>query len=203
VRSGRPPAWESWCCTWADCAGGPGSIGDLLGTLVDVPGDRQPLGIALTDTAGHLARAVVAVLILQRLVGRRAVMDRLEQVGAVFVAIALGEALAATVAVLARWAGGILAVSEMGVFWRSWWLGGVAGGLVVVPLALAWSHPRALVWRRRRAGEAALMLAAVAGLSVIALSAEQPLTYMVFRRSSGPHCASARRERPWRSWSRR
>jgi signal transduction histidine kinase len=155
-------------------------LGDLVGTLVDLPGDRQPLGIALADTAGHVARAVVAVIILQRLVGRRAAMDRLEQVGVVFVAIALGEGLAATVAILARWAGGVLEVSELGVFWRSWWLGGVAGGLVVVPFALAWAHARASVWRGRRAGEWALMLAAVAGLSVIALSADQPLTYMVF-----------------------
>ncbi|HEV2922193.1 MAG TPA: MASE1 domain-containing protein [Actinomycetota bacterium] len=155
-------------------------LGDLIGTLVDLPGGRQPLGIALADTAGHVARAVVAVVILQRLVGRRAAMDRLEQVGAVFVAVAVGEALAATVAVLVRWAGGVLEVSELGVFWRSWWLGGVSGGLVVVSFALAWAHGRALVWWGRQAGEGALMLAAVAGLSVIALSAEQPLTYMVF-----------------------
>jgi signal transduction histidine kinase len=155
-------------------------LGDLLGTIVDLPGTRQPLGIALADTAGHVARAVVAVIILQRLVGRRAAMDRLEQVGAVLVAVAAGEALAATVAVLARWAGGVIEVPEIGVFWRSWWLGGVAGGVVVVPLALAWAHPRALVWRGRRVGALALMLAAVAGLSMIALSADQPLTYMVF-----------------------
>jgi signal transduction histidine kinase len=155
-------------------------LGDLVGTLVDFPGAREPPGIALVDTAGHVARAVVAVVIIQRLVGRRAAMDRLVQVGAVVVAVAVGEALAATVAILARWAGGVLAVSEMGVFWRSWWLGGVAGGLVVVPLALAWAHPRPSVWRGRRAGEWALMLAAVAGLTVIALSAQQPLTYMVF-----------------------
>jgi signal transduction histidine kinase len=155
-------------------------LGDLLGTIVDLPGDRQPLGIALADTAGHMARAVVAAVILQRLVGRRAAMDRLEQVGAVFVAVAVGEALAATVAILVRRASGVIEVSEMGVFWRSWWLGGVAGGLVVVPLALAWAHARASAWRDRRAGEGAVMLAAVAGLSVIALSADQPLTYMVF-----------------------
>ena len=155
-------------------------LGDLVGTLLDLPGARQPLGIALADTAGHMARAVVAVVILQRLVGRRAAMDRLAQVGAVFVAAAVGEALAATVAILARWAGGVLPVAEMAVFWRSWWLGGVAGGLVVVPLALAWAHPRAVVWRGRRLGEGALMLAAVTGLSVIALSAQQPLTYLVF-----------------------
>jgi signal transduction histidine kinase len=155
-------------------------LGDLVGTIVDLPGGAQPLGIALADTAGHVARAIVAVVILERLVGRRAAMDRLEQVGAVFVAIAVGEALAATLAILARWAGGAIEVAEMGVFWRSWWLGGVAGGLVVVPLALAWAHARGSVWRGRHAGEGALMLAAVAGLSVIALNAEQPLTYMVF-----------------------
>jgi integral membrane sensor domain MASE1 len=151
-------------------------LGDLVGTIVDLPGDPQPLGIALADTTGHVARAVVAVIVLQRLAGRRAAMDRLAQVGAVFVAVAVGEALAATVAILARWAGGVIEVPEMAVFWRSWWLGGVAGGLVVVPLALAWAHGRPSVWRGRRAGEGALMLAAVAGLSVIALSAEQPLT---------------------------
>jgi signal transduction histidine kinase len=155
-------------------------LGDLLGTIVDFPGDRQPLGIALADTAGHMARAVVAVLILQRLVGRRAAMDRLEQDGAVFVAVAVGEALAATVAILVRRAGGVLDVSEMGVFWRSWWLGGVAGGLVIVPLALAWAHPHASRWRGRRAAEGALMLAAVTGLSGIAFSGDQPLTYIVF-----------------------
>jgi signal transduction histidine kinase len=155
-------------------------LGDLVGTLIDFPGARQPLGIALADTAGHVARAVVAVVLLHRLVGRRAAMDRLEQVGAVFVAVAVGEALAATVAILARWAEAVLVVSEVGVFWWSWWLGGVAGGLVVLPLALAWAHPRASVWRGRRAVEGALMLAAVAGLSVIALSTDQPLTYMVF-----------------------
>jgi integral membrane sensor domain MASE1 len=155
-------------------------LGDLLATVVDLPGARQPLGIALADTAGHVARAVVAVIILQRLVGRRASMDRLEQVGAVFLAVAAGEGLAATVAIVARWLGGVMQVSEMGVFWRSWWLGGVAGGLVVVPLVLAWVHGRLSVWRGRRAGERALVLAAVAGLSVIALSADQPHTYMVF-----------------------
>jgi signal transduction histidine kinase len=155
-------------------------LGDLVGTIVDLPGARQPLGIALADTTGHVARAVVAVIILQRLAGRRAAMDRLAQVGAVLVAVAVGEALAATVAILARWAGGVIDVPEMGVFFRSWWLGGVAGGLVVVPLVLAWAHPRPSLWPGRDVGEWALMLAAVAGLSVIALSADQPLTYMVF-----------------------
>jgi signal transduction histidine kinase len=155
-------------------------LGDLFGTIVDLPGSRQPLAIALADTGGHVARAVVATILLQRLVGRRAAMDRLEQVGAVLAAVAVGEALAAATAILARWLGGELPLSEMVVFARSWWLGGLAGGLVVVPLALAWAYTRPSVWLGRRAAEGVLVLAAVAGLSVVALSAEQPLTYMVF-----------------------
>jgi signal transduction histidine kinase len=156
-------------------------LGDLFGTIVDLPGTRQPLPIALADTGGHVARAVVATIVLQRLVGRRAAMDRLEQVGAVLAAVAVGEAIAAATAIPARWLGGELPLSEMVVFARSWWLGGLAGGLVVVPLALAWAYARPSVWLgRRRAAEGALMLAAVAGLSVVALSADQPLTYMVF-----------------------
>ena len=150
-------------------------LGDLLTREFTLP-----LWAVLAETAGNLARALLAVVILRRLVGRRAAMDQLPQVGAVFVAVAVGEAVSATVAMLARQAGGLIDVSEMGVFWRSWWLGGLAGGLVVVPLALAWAHPRASAWRGRRAAEAALTLAAVIGLSVIAFSADQPFTYIMF-----------------------
>jgi hypothetical protein len=65
------------------------------------------------------------------------------------------------------------------VVWRSWWLGDVAGGVVVVPLALAWAQPPARDWRGRML-EGVLMLATVGALSAIALSAKQPLTYLVF-----------------------
>jgi signal transduction histidine kinase len=150
-------------------------LGDLLAREFTLP-----LWAVLTETAGNMARALLAVVILRRLVGRRAAMDQLPQVGAVFVAVAVGEAVSATVAMLVRQGGGLIDVSEMGLFWRSWWLGGLSGGLVVVPLALAWAHARASDWRGRRAVEGALVLAAVAGLSIIAMSAAQPLTYMVF-----------------------
>jgi signal transduction histidine kinase len=150
-------------------------LGDLLSRELAL----LPLGTALAETAGNMARALLAVVILQRLVGRRAAMDRLEHVGAVFAAVAVGEAVSATVAMLALRAGEVIETSEMGVFWRSWWLGGLAGGLVVVPLAMAWAHTRARAWRGR-AVEGALMLAAVIGLSAIAVSADQPLTYIVF-----------------------
>jgi signal transduction histidine kinase len=150
-------------------------LGDLLTREFALP-----LWSVLVETAGNMARALIAVLILQRLVGRRAAMDRLEHVGAVLAAVAVGEAVSATVAMLVRQKGGLIEVPEMALFWRSWWLGGLAGGLVVVPLAMAWAHAPASVWRGRHAVEGVLMLTAVVGLSVTAFSAGQPLTYIVF-----------------------
>jgi signal transduction histidine kinase len=154
--------------------------GVLLGDLLSREFGLLPLGTAVAESAGNIVRAVVAVLILRRLAGPRAGMDRLGQVGAVLLAVGVGEAISATVAMLALRAGDVIEPSEMSVFWRSWWLGGVAGALVVVPLALAWAQPLASAWRGRGAWEGALMLAAVVGLSAIALSADQPLTYLVF-----------------------
>jgi signal transduction histidine kinase len=81
---------------------------------------------------------------------------------------------------LAMRAGDVIKASEMSAFWRSWWLGDVSGGLVVLPLALAWAPPLMLTLRRRHVLEGALMIAAVVALSAIALSADQPLTYLVF-----------------------
>ena len=146
---------------------------------------------------------LAAVVIIQRLVGRRAAMDRLEQVGAVLVAIAAGEAVGATVAMLVGLAGDLVETSELGVSWRSWWLADLAGGLVVVPLALAWAHTSASAWRGRRVVEAALMLAAVIGLSLLVFRPTSRSPTSCSQPSSGPRCASAPRARPWRSRSRR
>jgi signal transduction histidine kinase len=155
-------------------------LGDLGSLLGDVLSAGLPPGAALAEAGGDMARALVAVVVLRRLVGPRAAMDRLEQVGAVLVAVAGGALISATVAMLALRAGGVIEASEMGVLWRSWWLGDLSGGLVIVPLALAWARPLAPHWRGRGALEGALMIAAVVALSVSAVSADQPLTYLVF-----------------------
>ena len=155
--------------------------GVLLGDLLSRQWEALPVGTALAESGGNLARAVVGAIILRQLVGRRAGMDRLVHVGAVLVAVATADVISATVAMFALEAGGKIDVSEMGVLWRTWWLGDVAGGVVVVPLALAWARPLAPAWRGRGAWEGALMIAAVAGLSAIALSGERaPLLYLVF-----------------------
>jgi signal transduction histidine kinase len=157
-------------------------LGDAGSLLWDVLSTELavPVGSAFAEAAGDMARTLVAVMILQRLAGPRAAMDRLGQVGAVLVAVASGAAISASVAMLALWAGEIIDAADMTVFWRSWWLGDVSGGLVVIPLAVAWARRPGATWRDRRGWEGVLMIAAVVALSAIALSADQPMTYIVF-----------------------
>jgi signal transduction histidine kinase len=59
-------------------------------------------------------------------------------------------------------------------------MGDFAGGLVVLSLALAWSRSPGASWRRIRSRDGALVLVAVVGLSLIAVSFKEPLTYIVF-----------------------
>jgi signal transduction histidine kinase len=155
-------------------------VGDLGSLLVDVIQLGVPAGAALAEAAGDLGRTLLSAVVLQRLAGPAIAMDRLRQVGAVLVAVVAGALISATVAMLALLIGGRLAVSGAGVFWRSWWLGDVSGGLVVLTLVLAWAHPLTPYFRRRLVPEGAIVFAAVIALSAAALSSSDPLTYLVF-----------------------
>ncbi len=156
----------------------------LLGDLGSLASDVIQLGVApgtaVAEAAGDLARTIVAVVILERLVGPRIALDRLREAGAVLLAVVCGAAIAATVAALAQLASNAIGSAQILGFWRSWWLGDVCGGLVVLSLALAWARGPGAVLRHRVVPEGAVVIAAVVGLSLVALSPQAPLTYLVF-----------------------
>jgi signal transduction histidine kinase len=127
-----------------------------------------------------MADILVIAVLLRLLLGPRGALDRLEQVTGMLIAIAAGAAITATAAMFSLRAGGVIESSEILTFWRSWFLADASGSLIIVPLALAWTQPRSPAWRSHRVWEGALTIGAVIALSAIALSAELPLTYMVF-----------------------
>ena len=121
-------------------------IGDLA--LAD---PAQPIGSVLAISAGNMADILVIAVLLRRLLGRRAALDRLEQIGGMLVAIAAGAAITATVAMLSLHASDVVASSELAIFWRSWFLADAAtpprvkgSGLWT---ATAW-RARSEPWRR-------------------------------------------------------
>jgi signal transduction histidine kinase len=139
-----------------------------------------PLGSLIGQQAGNMAEIVVGALLMRRLIGHRAALDRAEQVGGMLAAVAIATAISATFGTTSMLLGGVIEESEALTFWRTWWLGDTAGALVVLPLALAWVPEPAAEWRRIRTWQGALMIAAVAGLGALAFSIEGPVAYMVF-----------------------
>jgi signal transduction histidine kinase len=139
-----------------------------------------PLGSLLGQQAGNMAEIVIGAMLLRRLVGSGAALDRVEQVGGMFVAVAVATAISATFGMTSMLAGRVIDASEVPTFWRTWWLGDLAGGLVVVAALLAWVRSPPAARRRIHTPEGALLIAAVAALSAIAVSTAEPVTYVVF-----------------------
>ena len=139
-----------------------------------------PIGSLLGQQAGNMAEIVVGALLLRRLIGPNAAMDRVEQVGGMLVAVGIATAISATVGTVSMVAGGVVDESGAVEFWRTWWLADSSGALVVLPLMLAWAHDPMRAWRRLRTWEGAAMIAGVTAVSVVAFSTEEPIRYTVF-----------------------
>jgi len=139
-----------------------------------------PVGSLMGQQAGNMAEIIVGALLLRRIVGPNAAMDRVEQVGGMLVALGVATAISATAGTLSMLAGGVVDESDAAEFWRTWWLGDTSGGLVVLPLLLAWARDPMAASRRICTWEGATLIAAVTALGIVAVSTEEPITYMVF-----------------------
>jgi signal transduction histidine kinase len=148
-------------------------LGNLLATDSTLPNVT-----ILGQTAGNLAEVLVIAILLRRLLGSDATIDRVDRLPRMLLAIAVGTAVSAVVGNLSLLAGGVIHWHAVPTTFRTWWLGDSCGALVLLPLILAWSRPPHPAWRR--SWEVTALICAVLGLSVLGLSGHQPLTYLVF-----------------------
>jgi signal transduction histidine kinase len=156
-------------------------VGELLVNAELLLGDSAlPVGSVLGQQCGNLAEVIVGAVLLRRLIGPDARLDRVAQVGGMAVALVAAVAISATVGTVSMLAGGVIDANEVPTFWRTWVMGDFAGGLVGLSLALAWAPDPGAAWRRIRGRDGVLVLTAVVSLSVIAVSFQEPLTYLVF-----------------------
>jgi signal transduction histidine kinase len=142
--------------------------------------DPLPLGSLVGQQLGNMAEIVVGAVLLRRLLGPRAELDRTEQVARTFTALAVATAISATAGTLAMRAGQVITSSEMLTFWRTWWLGDLTGALTVAPLLLVWARRPRAAWRRICTFEGICLLAAVPALAALTVSTEIPVSYLVF-----------------------
>jgi signal transduction histidine kinase len=155
-------------------------LGELLvnGQLL-VDHVSLPLGSLIGQQTGNMAEIIVGAWLLRRLVGPRAMLDRVEQVRGMILAAGAGTAISATVGSISMLAGGVIDLSEAPIFWRTWFLGDTSGALVVIPLVLTWREPRS-AWRRMWNVEGVLLVAVVVSLAVLAVTSAAPVLYLIF-----------------------
>src|SRR5688572_17493524 len=98
-------------------------LGELLvnGELLLDDG-AYPLGSLVGQQVGNMAEIVVGALLLRRLVGPGAAMDRVDQVGRMLVAVGAATAISATIGTASMVAGDVVDASNAGELWRTWWL---------------------------------------------------------------------------------
>jgi signal transduction histidine kinase len=154
--------------------------GVLIGDLLANDYGALPLGSAIGQTCGNVLEVAVAVLLIRRLVRRDPPLATVDGLGGMFIAVASGVAVSATIGVLSLRLGGVITTGAMPTIWRTWWLGDACGAVVVLPLALAWSAPLPRIERTRDVVELALLLATTVAACELALQTHEPLVYLMF-----------------------
>ncbi|HYK81785.1 MAG TPA: MASE1 domain-containing protein [Gemmatimonadales bacterium] len=116
------------------------------------------LGVA----AGNTLEGLVGAYLVNRYARGRRAFERPRDIFAlVGLAGLVSTAVSPTVGVTTLSLGGFAHWADYGAIWWTWWLGDVAGDLVVAPALLLWvEHPR-VRWVPRRAAEAAALFACV------------------------------------------
>ncbi len=162
--------------------------GVALGETLANASTGLPLVAAGGTGLGNSLEAVLAVLLLRR-VAFRPSLDRLRDVVALLVlAAGLSTSVSATIGVACLVLAGALPHSAVPEAWGTWWLGDALGDVLVAPALLVWATSHPVRWpTRRRAGEAALLLATTLAASLAVFggwlgtrSQPLPLVYLVF-----------------------
>ena len=156
-------------------------LGELVVNAQLLTGEHSlPFWSVVGQQAGNMLEIIVGAVLLRRLIGPKAALDRADQILGMLVALGTATAISAVVGTISMLAGGVIGASEAAEFCRTWWLGDTAGGLVALPLILTWAgNPRASC-RRMCTWEGALLVVTVVALSVLSISADEPVTYLVF-----------------------
>src|SRR4029077_5895147 len=115
--------------------------GIALGAVVVNVWTGAPVPVACGIALGNTLEAVVGAYALRRIPGFQLSLGRVgDALALVLAAAGLSTLLSATVGVSSLVLGGVVPAARFGVTWRAWWLGDVAGDLLVAPLLLTWSR---------------------------------------------------------------
>lgn len=149
-------------------------VGDLLVNNYSA----LPVGAAIGQSFGNLLEVMIAVWLLHRLAERDAPLSTMSSLTGVFLAIAAGTLVSASIGSLSLRLGGAVSAHSLPPVWGTWWLGDFCGAMLVLPLTLAWLPLRRRRWPKRETVEGVLVLATVAALSMLAFGSSGNVSYL-------------------------
>ena len=158
-----------------------------LGAFVANALTGAPLWTAPVIATGNTLEAVVAALILRRLLGFDPTLRRVrDAVAFIVVAAFLSTAISATIGVTTLCVAAVQPWTRFSELWSAWWLGDALGALVVAPVILTTVRATA-AWSRRDWVETCLLVVGAAALSQVVFGqvfgptiGRHPLEYVIF-----------------------
>ena len=129
--------------------------------------------------SGNTLEALTAGYLVTRFAGGRRVFDHAHNIVRFVVAGFAGAVVSATIGVTAICFFGFAAWPEYGSIWMTWWLGDMAGAIVVAPVILLWTANPHYSWPPAQQIELALLtlVAAVIGWLVF-VAVPYPLSFL-------------------------
>jgi signal transduction histidine kinase/ActR/RegA family two-component response regulator len=133
-------------------------VGAFLVNVTTAGSVLTSLGVA----AGNTLEGVAAAYLVNRFAGGRRVFDNALDIFK-FAALAalLSTAISATIGLGSLTLGGYAESAQFGAIWLTWWLGDVAGAILVAPLLILWYLDHKLRAPPRRLLETSLLFMAV------------------------------------------
>jgi signal transduction histidine kinase len=148
-------------------------VGDLL--LGDY---STPLATVIGQTLGNTIALIVAAVVLRRLTGARADLERVSDVLALVACSFVAAIISAAFGPTALYLGDVIPADELADVFRTWTLGDAAGALVLAPAILVWAAAGMRGFRQRDAIEGAFMLVVLVALTE--LPPQRDVPYIVF-----------------------
>ena len=139
-------------------------IGAFLVNITTTGSVASSLGIA----AGNTLEAVAGAFLVNRYANGLAAFNRARDIVAFSVLAGLvSTSISATIGVTSLVFTGDAELRQFGPIWLTWWLGDMAGALIVAPLLLLWGATRSLGPLRERPAESILLFLTVTGAGAL------------------------------------
>jgi PAS domain S-box-containing protein len=130
---------------------------------------------AAAIAVGNTAESLSALFILRAL-GFHQQFDRARDVFKFVITVSLCTAVSAVIGNLSLCLAQLERWEDFKLLWRTWWLGDLAGALIVTPLLLTWIVRPRRTWRTKRAVEALLLLLLLSGTAIVTFGYSTPLS---------------------------